>query len=125
MKIATLLFLLIYSLPFARAPFSWAARHTTVCLDIAIKLPMYLQHQSQFINYTHFIYHIKKMLNKGEQCCTASWETPYIARSVFNILKLSVKSLSQSSLINNPVIRAHLLIEYGVILCFTIVYWFY
>ena len=33
MKIATLLFLLIYSLPFARAPFSWAARHTTVCLD--------------------------------------------------------------------------------------------
>ena len=22
--------------PFARAPFSWAARHTTVCLDIRI-----------------------------------------------------------------------------------------
>jgi len=32
-KIATLLFLSIYSLRFARAPFSWAARHTTVCLD--------------------------------------------------------------------------------------------
>jgi len=32
-RIATLLFLLIYSLPFARTPFSWAARHTTVCLD--------------------------------------------------------------------------------------------
>ena len=39
MKIATLLFLLIYSLPFARAPFSWAARHTTVCLDIIEKSP--------------------------------------------------------------------------------------
>ena len=23
--------------PFARAPFSWAARHTTVCLDYSIK----------------------------------------------------------------------------------------
>ena len=32
-KIATLLFLLIYLLLFARAPFSWAVRHTTVCLD--------------------------------------------------------------------------------------------
>ena len=32
-KIITLLFLLIYLLPFAHAPFSWAARHTTVCLD--------------------------------------------------------------------------------------------
>jgi len=34
-KIATLLFLLIYSLPFVRPPFSWAARHTTVCLDLS------------------------------------------------------------------------------------------
>jgi len=32
-KIATLLFLLIYSLPFAHSLFSWAARHTTMCLD--------------------------------------------------------------------------------------------
>ena len=32
-KIVTLLFLLIYSLPFAHTPFSWAARHTTMCLD--------------------------------------------------------------------------------------------
>jgi len=35
-KIATLLFLLIYSLPFAQPPFSWAARHTTVCLDYVV-----------------------------------------------------------------------------------------
>ena len=34
-KITTLLFLLIYSLPFARALFCLAARHTTVCLDKA------------------------------------------------------------------------------------------
>ena len=35
MKIATLFFLLIYVLmQFARAPFSWATQHTTVCLDI-------------------------------------------------------------------------------------------
>ena len=33
-KIATLLSLLIYSLPFAHTPYSWAARHTTVCLDL-------------------------------------------------------------------------------------------
>ena len=46
MKIATLLFLLIYSLPFARAPFSWAARHTTVCLDVfavlCVSWPVYV-----------------------------------------------------------------------------------
>ena len=41
-KIATLLFLLIYSLPFVRAPFSWAARHTTLCLDNFTALHAYI-----------------------------------------------------------------------------------
>ena len=36
-KIATLLFLLVYSLLFAHPPFSWAGLHPTVCLDICQK----------------------------------------------------------------------------------------
>jgi len=37
-KITTLLYLLIYTLLFAHAPFSWAARHTTVYLHKKAKL---------------------------------------------------------------------------------------
>ena len=51
MKIATLLYLLIYS-QFVRTPFSWAARHTTVCLDM---LNLRTRHSSAVLLHSHCV----------------------------------------------------------------------